>query len=210
MPMFCNKLLSAISYVYIYTPTASELLYRFSVDTMPAVGVLRSAFCTEPNYTSKYLDISLPMGNSNAAKAPNSASASEKGNDISDYFRFYDSELNAILGSDPTSIASCPVDTSQAAERGGNPEAEILDEEVELEEDVELPVGLPREAGSQELLSTPEVFNREQEADEMPDKLLWVVYGFKKWEAEKSVFQNMSAYAATADKLANSLPDFQT
>ncbi|EMP31190.1 Zinc finger and SCAN domain-containing protein 29, partial [Chelonia mydas] len=28
-------------------------------------------------------------------------------------------ELNAILGGDPTSIANSPVDTSQAAERGG-------------------------------------------------------------------------------------------
>ncbi|KAG6935343.1 zinc finger and SCAN domain containing 29 [Chelydra serpentina] len=30
-------------------------------------------------------------------------------------------ELNAILSDDPTSIANSPVDTSQAAERGGKP-----------------------------------------------------------------------------------------
>ncbi|EMP33163.1 hypothetical protein UY3_09725 [Chelonia mydas] len=71
-------------------------------------------------------------------------------------FRFY-KELNAILGGDSTSIADSPVDTSEAAERGGNLEAEILDEEVELEEDVELPAGSPGGAGSQELFSTPEV-----------------------------------------------------
>ncbi|EMP30562.1 hypothetical protein UY3_12311 [Chelonia mydas] len=67
----------------------------------------------------------------------------------------------------PTSIANSPVDTSQAAERGGNLQAEILDEEIKLEEDVELPAGLPGETVSQELFSTPEVLNREQEADEM-------------------------------------------
>ncbi|XP_030436870.1 uncharacterized protein LOC115660041 isoform X4 [Gopherus evgoodei] len=49
-----------------------------------------------------------------------------------------------------------PVDTLQAAERGGNPEAKIVDEEVELEEDVEPPMGSSDGAGSQELFSTPE------------------------------------------------------
>ncbi|EMP28692.1 hypothetical protein UY3_14205 [Chelonia mydas] len=44
----------------------------------------------------------------------------------------------------------------------------MLDEEVELEEDVELPAGLPGGAGSQELFSTPEVLYGEQEADETP------------------------------------------
>ncbi|EMP37849.1 Protein CIP2A like protein [Chelonia mydas] len=82
-------------------------------------------------------------------------------------------ELNAILG-DPTSIADSPMDTSQAAERAGNLEAEILDEEVELEEDVEFPAGSPGGAGSQELFSTPEVLYGEKEADEVPDKLLFV------------------------------------
>ncbi|XP_077678806.1 uncharacterized protein LOC144268090 [Eretmochelys imbricata] len=76
--------------------------------------------------------------------------------------RFY-KELNAILSGDPTSIADSPVDTSQAAERGGNLEAEILDEEVELEEDVVLPAGLPGSAGSQELFSTPQELIWEQE-----------------------------------------------
>ncbi|EMP40771.1 hypothetical protein UY3_01897 [Chelonia mydas] len=75
-------------------------------------------------------------------------------------------ELNAILSGDPTSIADSPVDTSEAAEREGNPEAEILDEEVELEEDKVVPVGSPGGKGSQELFSTLEVLNREQEVDE--------------------------------------------
>ncbi|KAG6931098.1 zinc finger with KRAB and SCAN domains 2 [Chelydra serpentina] len=83
-------------------------------------------------------------------------------------------ELNAILGGDPTSITDSPMDTSQAAERGGNPQVEILDEEVELEEDIVPPAGSPGWAGSQELFSTPEVLNAEQE-DEMPGKLLWLV-----------------------------------
>ncbi|XP_039386727.1 zinc finger and SCAN domain-containing protein 29-like [Mauremys reevesii] len=82
--------------------------------------------------------------------------------------RFYQ-ELNAILSGDPTSIADSPVDTSHAAERVGSSQAEILDEEVELEEDVKLPAGSPSGAGSQELLATPEVLNGEQEADEVPD-----------------------------------------
>ncbi|XP_044884871.1 axonemal dynein light chain domain-containing protein 1 isoform X2 [Mauremys mutica] len=59
-----------------------------------------------------------------------------------------------------------PVDTSQAAERGGNQQAEILHEEVELEEDMVLPTGSPSGAGSQELFSTSEMLNREKEADE--------------------------------------------
>nr|XP_042698026.1 uncharacterized protein LOC112059694 isoform X2 [Chrysemys picta bellii] len=82
--------------------------------------------------------------------------------------RFY-KELNDILGGDPTSIADCPVDTSHAAESGDNLEAEIVNEEVELEEDVVLPAGSPSGAGSQELFSTPEVLNGEQEADETLD-----------------------------------------
>ncbi|KAM7167734.1 uncharacterized protein RBU57_006082 [Macrochelys suwanniensis] len=85
--------------------------------------------------------------------------------------RFY-KELNAILDGDPTSITDCPVDTSHAAERGGNLEAEIVDEEVELEEDVVLPEGSPGGAGSQGLFSTPEVLSREQEEDETPAQTL--------------------------------------
>ncbi|KAG6938520.1 hypothetical protein G0U57_005780, partial [Chelydra serpentina] len=53
--------------------------------------------------------------------------------------RFY-KELEAIFGGDPTSTAKSPVDTlegTEAAEREPNPE----DEEVELDDDVELPVG---------------------------------------------------------------------
>ncbi|XP_044888778.1 uncharacterized protein LOC123378731 [Mauremys mutica] len=73
--------------------------------------------------------------------------------------RFY-KELNAILDGDPTSTTNNPLDTLEAAERGGHLEAEILVEEVELEEDVELPAGSPGGAGRQELFSTPEVLNR--------------------------------------------------
>ncbi|EMP28109.1 hypothetical protein UY3_14759 [Chelonia mydas] len=64
------------------------------------------------------------------------------------------------------------MDTSEAAEREGNPEADILDEEVELEEDVVFPAGSPRGDSSQELFSTPEVLNGEQEADETPAQTL--------------------------------------
>ncbi|EMP35987.1 Zinc finger and SCAN domain-containing protein 29 [Chelonia mydas] len=75
--------------------------------------------------------------------------------------QFYE-ELDAILSGNPTSIAKSPVDTSEgteAAERGSNPEDEVIDEEVELDEDVQLLAGSPSGAGSQELLSTPEVSN---------------------------------------------------
>ncbi|EMP27666.1 hypothetical protein UY3_15221 [Chelonia mydas] len=84
--------------------------------------------------------------------------------------RFY-KELNAILGSNPTSIADSPVDTLEEAKRGANLQSEILDEEVELEEveeTVVLPAGSPGGAGREELFSTPEVLNREQETDESP------------------------------------------
>ncbi|EMP34859.1 Zinc finger and SCAN domain-containing protein 20 [Chelonia mydas] len=88
-------------------------------------------------------------------------------------------ELDAILGGDPTSSAKSPVDTLErttAAERGPNPEDELTDEEVELDEDMQLPAGSLDGAGSQELFSTPEVssqsqqlFSGEQEAgDETP------------------------------------------
>ncbi|XP_065446718.1 uncharacterized protein LOC135982682 [Chrysemys picta bellii] len=76
-------------------------------------------------------------------------------------------ELNAILVGDPISITDCPVDTSHAAERGSNPEAEIVNED-----DVVLPVGLPGGPGSQELFSTPEVLSGEREADETPAQTL--------------------------------------
>ncbi|EMP34829.1 NADH dehydrogenase [ubiquinone] 1 alpha subcomplex subunit 10 [Chelonia mydas] len=51
-------------------------------------------------------------------------------------------ELDAILGGDPTSIAKSPVDTlegTEAVERGPKPEDEVIDEEVELDDNVELP-----------------------------------------------------------------------
>ncbi|EMP38044.1 hypothetical protein UY3_04803 [Chelonia mydas] len=58
------------------------------------------------------------------------------------------------------------MDTSEgrkAAERGRNPEDEVIDEEVELEEDVQFPAGSPDGAGSQELFSTPEVSSQSQQ-----------------------------------------------
>ncbi|XP_034610056.1 zinc finger and SCAN domain-containing protein 29-like [Trachemys scripta elegans] len=79
--------------------------------------------------------------------------------------RFY-KELDAILGGYPTSIAKIPVDTSEgteAAERGHNPEDEVIDEEVELDEDVQLPAGLLGGAGGQELFSTPVVSSQSQQ-----------------------------------------------
>ncbi|XP_039359419.1 zinc finger and SCAN domain-containing protein 29-like isoform X2 [Mauremys reevesii] len=57
--------------------------------------------------------------------------------------QFY-KELDAILSGDPTSTTKSPVDTSvglEMVERGPNPEDEVTDEEVELDDDVELPVG---------------------------------------------------------------------
>ncbi|EMP33317.1 hypothetical protein UY3_09547 [Chelonia mydas] len=59
-----------------------------------------------------------------------------------------------------------PKDDQQEAPLGSRKRGN-LDEEVELEEDVVLPAGSPGGAGSQELFSTPEVLNGEQEADEM-------------------------------------------
>ncbi|XP_074988534.1 uncharacterized protein LOC142073222 isoform X2 [Caretta caretta] len=56
--------------------------------------------------------------------------------------QFY-KELDAILAGDPSSTAKSPVDTSvglEAAERGPNLEGEVIDEEVELDDDMELPV----------------------------------------------------------------------
>ncbi|EMP32473.1 von Willebrand factor A domain-containing protein 3B [Chelonia mydas] len=89
--------------------------------------------------------------------------------------RFY-KELDAILGGDPTSTAKSPMNTSaglEAAERRPNPEDEVIDEEVELDDDEELPAGSPGGAGSQELFTTPEVSSQskqllssEQEAGE--------------------------------------------
>ncbi|EMP35935.1 Zinc finger and SCAN domain-containing protein 29 [Chelonia mydas] len=95
-------------------------------------------------------------------------------------------ELDAILGGDPTSTAKSPVDISvdvEAEERGPNPEDEVIDEEVELDDNVELPVGLLSGAGSQELFNTPEVyqsqqlFSGEQEAgEEMPKTCTVAIY----------------------------------
>ncbi|EMP40717.1 Zinc finger and SCAN domain-containing protein 20 [Chelonia mydas] len=69
-------------------------------------------------------------------------------------------ELDAILGSDSTSTAESPVDTSaglKLVESGRNSEIEVLDEEVEIEDDVEAMAGSPGGVSSQELFSTPEV-----------------------------------------------------
>ncbi|XP_074797426.1 uncharacterized protein LOC141978930 [Natator depressus] len=85
-----------------------------------------------------------------------------------------------ILGGDLTSTTKSPVDTSadvEAVERGSNPEDEVIDEEVESDDDVQLPAGSSGGTSSQELFSTPEVSRQsqqllsgEQEAgDKMPD-----------------------------------------
>ncbi|XP_074922648.1 calcyphosin-2 isoform X2 [Chelonoidis abingdonii] len=89
-------------------------------------------------------------------------------------------ELDANLGGDPISIAKSPMDTlegTEAAEGGPNLENEVIDEEVELDEDVQLPTGLPSGAGSQELFfilemssQSQQLLSDEQEAgDETPD-----------------------------------------
>ncbi|CAM4709795.1 unnamed protein product, partial [Caretta caretta] len=74
--------------------------------------------------------------------------------------------LGAILGGDLTSTTKSPVDTSagvEAVERGSNPEDEVIDEEVESDDDVQLPVGSSGGASSQELFSTPEVSRQSQQ-----------------------------------------------
>ncbi|EMP36519.1 Zinc finger and SCAN domain-containing protein 20 [Chelonia mydas] len=87
-------------------------------------------------------------------------------------------ELDSILDGDPTSKS--PVDTSERMEEAEgvpNREDEVIDEEMELDLDVALPVESTGGAGSQELFSTPEVpsqsqqlLSGKQEADEMPGK----------------------------------------
>ncbi|EMP39843.1 hypothetical protein UY3_02952 [Chelonia mydas] len=78
--------------------------------------------------------------------------------------QFY-KELHTILSGDLTSIAKSPVDTSvglEAAKRGPNPEDEVIDEEVELDDHVELLAVSPGGAGSQELFTTLEVSSQSQ------------------------------------------------
>ncbi|EMP36418.1 hypothetical protein UY3_06400 [Chelonia mydas] len=66
---------------------------------------------------------------------------------------------------------------TEAAERGPNPQDKVIDKEVELDEDMQLPAGSPSGAGSQELFSTPEVSSQSQQllsgeqkaGDETPD-----------------------------------------
>ncbi|EMP35672.1 hypothetical protein UY3_07158 [Chelonia mydas] len=79
--------------------------------------------------------------------------------------QFY-KELDVILGGDPTSIAKSPMDTlegTEAEERGPNPEDKVIDEEVELDEDVQLPTGSPEEQPATELAAETE------EADVAPE-----------------------------------------
>ncbi|XP_065414738.1 uncharacterized protein LOC135973788 [Chrysemys picta bellii] len=79
--------------------------------------------------------------------------------------QFY-KELDAFLSGDPTSTAKSPVDTSvslEVMERGPNPKNKVIDGEVELDDDVQLPAGSPGGAGSQELFSTPEVSSQSQQ-----------------------------------------------
>ncbi|XP_074797302.1 uncharacterized protein LOC141978865 [Natator depressus] len=71
--------------------------------------------------------------------------------------QFY-KELDAILGGDPTSTAKAPVDTSVArmpVKSRPSQEEEILDEDVEGDPEAEDNSEV-RDAGSQELFSTPE------------------------------------------------------
>ncbi|EMP40724.1 hypothetical protein UY3_02061 [Chelonia mydas] len=101
----------------------------------------------------------------------------------------FSQELDAILAGDPISIAKSLVDTlegTEVAERGPNPQDEVIDEEVELYEDVQLLAGSLSGAGSQELFSTVEVSSQSQQLlsgeqeveDETPGKWLWLVsYG---------------------------------
>ncbi|EMP40349.1 Zinc finger and SCAN domain-containing protein 20 [Chelonia mydas] len=75
-------------------------------------------------------------------------------------------ELDAILSGDTTSTTKSPVDASaglEAVERGPNPEDEIVDEKVELDDNVELPMGPPSGSGSQKLFSTLEVSSQSQQ-----------------------------------------------
>ncbi|CAM4643014.1 unnamed protein product [Lepidochelys kempii] len=51
----------------------------------------------------------------------------------------------------------------EAVERGSNPEDEVIEEEVESDDDVQLPVGSSGGASSQELFSTPEVSRQSQQ-----------------------------------------------
>ncbi|EMP30658.1 hypothetical protein UY3_12213 [Chelonia mydas] len=85
-----------------------------------------------------------------------------------------------VASGDPTSTAKSPVDTSadqEVVERGPNPEDKVIEEEVALDDNVQLPVGSPGAVGSQELFSTPEVSSQSQQllsgeheaGEEMPD-----------------------------------------
>ncbi|EMP42494.1 hypothetical protein UY3_00235 [Chelonia mydas] len=86
------------------------------------------------------------------------------------------------LGKGTCGQAESPVDTwagLEAAERGPNPEDEVIDEEVELDDNVELPPRLSSGAGSQELFTTPEspsqsqqLLSGDQEAREEMPKVL--------------------------------------
>ncbi|EMP33944.1 hypothetical protein UY3_08895 [Chelonia mydas] len=51
----------------------------------------------------------------------------------------------------------------EAAEKAPNPEDEVIDEEVELDDNVELLVGLPGGTDSQELFTTLEVSSQSQQ-----------------------------------------------
>ncbi|EMP33282.1 hypothetical protein UY3_09612 [Chelonia mydas] len=79
--------------------------------------------------------------------------------------QFY-KELYTIIGGDPTSTTKSPVTTlegTEAVEREPSPEDKVIDEEVELDDDVALPAGLPGGAGIQELFSTLELSSQSQQ-----------------------------------------------
>ncbi|XP_030434589.1 zinc finger and SCAN domain-containing protein 20-like [Gopherus evgoodei] len=75
-------------------------------------------------------------------------------------------ELDATRG-DPTSTAKSSMDSSaglELAENGPNPEDEVINQEVELDNHVEPTAGLPCGVSSQELFSTPEVSSQSQQS----------------------------------------------
>ncbi|XP_034640877.1 zinc finger and SCAN domain-containing protein 29-like [Trachemys scripta elegans] len=74
-------------------------------------------------------------------------------------------ELDATLSGDPTSKS--PMDTSsglELAENGPNPEDEVINQHVELDNHVEPTAGLQCGVSSQELFYTPEVSSQSQQS----------------------------------------------
>ncbi|XP_067410952.1 factor associated with metabolism and energy isoform X1 [Emydura macquarii macquarii] len=77
----------------------------------------------------------------------------------------FDKELEAIFSGDPTSIAKRTVDTStglETVDTGLNPNEEVVDEMVELEDNAEQGTGMFADMGSQDLFLTPEASHQSQ------------------------------------------------